>query len=206
MIPNSADVFVVEDDAATRDALTRLLRIEGLKVRAYESAEAFLGEYDRSLAGCLLADVRLPGISGIELMHRLVREESALAVVIVTGHGDVPLAVSAVKAGALDFIEKPFDPKILVASILKALVHDARRGAVAPPHTDHKARYAELSPREREVMDLVVKGQTNKAIAAALDISARTVEYYRSNVMTKMAAKSRKELVGIALLLHDATS
>jgi two-component system, LuxR family, response regulator FixJ len=205
MSPN-ANVFIVEDDAATRDAFTRLLRLEGLSVKAYESAESFLDEYDQEWMGCLLADVRLPGINGIELMQKLVLEGSALAVVIVTGHGDVPLAVAAVKAGAFDFLEKPFDPKGLVASVRKALAHDKRRGETASPRAEFDARLAELSPRERQVMDMVVDGQHNKAIAAALGISTRTVEYYRSNVMTKMGVRSRKELVDIAFRLRDSSS
>lgn len=205
-MPHNTDVFVVEDDAPTRDAFMRLLRTEGLKVRGYESAEAFLAEYDATWTGCLLADVRLPGISGIELMHKLVRERSDLAVIIITGHGDVPLAVAAVKAGAFDFLEKPFDPKVLIASVLKALVQDARNAKAESTRVELHQRIADLSPRERAVMDLVVNGQTNKAIANALGISPRTVEYYRSNVMTKLGARNRKELVGIALQLRDIVS
>jgi two-component system, LuxR family, response regulator FixJ len=203
-MPRNTEVFIVEDDDATRDALSRLLRAEGLRVRSYASAEAFLGDYDPTLKGCLLADVRLPGINGIELMHKLVREKASLSVVIITGHGDVPLAVAAIKAGAFDFIEKPFDPDGLVESVRKALAKGAAVSESVPGLADLNARLAQLSPRERQVMELVVGGHHNKAIAASLGISPRTVEVYRANVMTKMGAGSLTDLIGLALRLRDA--
>lgn len=205
-MPRNPKVFVVEDDSAMRDALSRLLSAEGLTVQSFADAESFLGQYDRTQKGCLLADVRLPGISGIELMNKLIREGTSLAVVIVTGHGDVPLAVAAVKAGAFDFIEKPFDPDALVNSVRGALDCDVSHDHAQPALAELSARLATLSPREREVMDLVVDGQHNKTIANALGISPRTVEIYRANMMTKMGAQSLTDLIGIALRLRDSSS
>lgn len=199
-----ADSFVaiVEDDAALRDALMRLLRSEGLMARGFGSAEEFLagGGTPRSL----LLDLRLPGMSGMELLTTMRQKHNRTPVVMITGHGDIPQAVAAVKAGAFDFIEKPYDPDALMVVLRKAL--DAGEASQGDPAVAEIATRAEaLSPREREVMDRVVGGQPNKAIAAALQISPRTVEVYRANVMSKMQARNLTELVAMVLRLRGAT-
>jgi two-component system, LuxR family, response regulator FixJ len=194
-------VAVVEDDAALRDALERLLRSEGFAARGFASAEEFLD--DSETPRCLILDLRLPGMSGMELLTTLRQKQMRAPVVMITGHGDIPQAVAAVKAGAFDFIEKPYDPDALMAVLRKAL--DTNRGAQEGPAIAEIAGRAEaLSPREREVMDRVVNGQPNKVIAAALQISPRTVEVYRANVMSKMQAKNLTDLVTMALRLRGA--
>ena len=195
-------VAIVEDDAALRDALMRLLRSEGLMARGFASAEEFLagGGTPRSL----LLDLRLPGMSGMELLTTMRQKHNRTPVVMITGHGDIPQAVAAVKAGAFDFIEKPYDPDALMVVLRKAL--DAGEASHSDPAVAEIATRAEgLSPREREVMDRVVGGQPNKAIAAALQISPRTVEVYRANVMSKMQARNLTELVAMVLRLRGAT-
>lgn len=199
-----ADSFIaiVEDDAALRDALMRLLRSEGLVARGFASAEEFLAA--GGTPRCLLLDLRLPGISGMELLTTLRQKHNRTPIVMITGHGDIPQAVTAVKAGAFDFIEKPYDPDALMAVLRKALdAGEASRGD--PAVADIATRAEALSPREREVMDRVVGGQPNKAIAAALQISPRTVEVYRANVMSKMQARNLTELVAMVLRLRGAT-
>jgi two-component system response regulator FixJ len=195
-------VAIVEDDAALRDALMRLLRSEGLMARGFASAEEFLagGGTPRSL----LLDLRLPGMSGMELLTTMRQKHNRTPVVMITGHGDIPQAVAAVKAGAFDFIEKPYDPDALMVVLRKAL--DAGEASQGDPAVAEIATRADaLSPREREVMDRVVGGQPNKAIAAALQISPRTVEVYRANVMSKMQARNLTELVAMVLRLRGAT-
>lgn len=190
-------IAIVEDDAALRDALERLLRSEGLAARGFASAEDFLASND--VPRCLVLDLRLPGMSGIDLLSALRQRQMRSPVVMITGHGDIPQAVAAVKAGAFDFIEKPYDPDALMAVLRKAL--DTNRSVQDGPAIAEIAGRAEaLSPREREVMDRVVNGQPNKVIAAALQISPRTVEVYRANVMAKMQADSLSELVRMALV------
>jgi two-component system response regulator FixJ len=194
-------IAIVEDDAALRDALMRLLRSEGLTARGFASAEEFIAA--ASTPRCLVLDLRLPGMSGIELLTTLRHKHNRTPVIMITGHGDIPQAVAAVKAGAFDFIEKPYDPDALMAVLRKALdAGDASRGDAAV--AEIAARAEALSPREREVMDRVVGGQPNKAIAAALQISPRTVEVYRANVMSKMQARNLTELVAMVLRLRGA--
>ncbi len=192
-------VFVVDDDAAVRDSLSWLIKSVGLKVEAYASAQEFLEKYDPVRSGCLVLDVRMPGMSGLELQERLAADRIALPVIIITGHGDVPMAVRAVKAGAFDFIEKPFNDQVLLDRIQQALKKDVEVRKSAAKRAEVEKRLALLTPREREVLDMVVSGNPNKVIAAQLGISCRTVEIHRGRVMEKMQASSLSDLVRIGL-------
>jgi RNA polymerase sigma factor (sigma-70 family) len=193
-------VFVVDDDQAMRSSLQWLIESVGMKVETYDSAQSFLDAHYPGRAGCLLLDVRMPGMSGLELQQYLVRREIRLPVIIITGHGDVSMAVKAMKAGAVDFIEKPFDDEELLKSIRSAMQHDEKRRALRAQRADIAARMAELTPREHEVMAMVTDGKSNKEIASALGVSAKTVEVHRARVMDKMRADSLAELVRLALI------
>ena len=192
-------VFVVDDDADVRDSLCALLESAGVAAEAYDSARAFLDAYQPERPGCLIADIRMPDMDGLELQEELNRRSGALPVIVVTGHADVPLAVRAMKAGAVDLIEKPYDDALLLASVRRALARaQSVREQVAVADAA-KARIANLSARERQVLDLLVAGQPNKIIAYELDISPRTVEIHRAHVMEKMEAKSLSDLVRAAI-------
>ena len=196
-------VFVVDDDDAMRDSLDFLLSSAGCAVRTFESAERLLEALTDSNCGCVVSDVRMPGIDGLELLRRIKAARPSLPVVIITGHGDVPLAVEAMKLGAADFVEKPFDDERLIGVVQAALAGAPRE---ADPANEIGARVASLSPRERQVLDGLVAGLSNKAIARAHDISPRTVEVYRANLMAKMQAASLSDLVRMAMragLLRD---
>jgi len=195
-------VFVVDDDQAMRGSLQWLIESVGMKVQTYDSAQAFLDAYYPGRAGCLLLDVRMPGMTGLELQEYLVRREIRLPVIIITGHGDVSMAVKAMKAGAVDFIEKPFDDEELLNSIRNAVQHDEKRRALRARRADIAARMAELTPREHEVMGMVTDGKSNKEIATSLGVSAKTVEVHRARVMDKMRADSLAELVRLALIVR----
>jgi two-component system response regulator FixJ len=199
-MPADDIVHVIDDDEAVRDSLAFLLRSAKVQVRTYESAVAFLEASADVKAGCIITDVRMPGIDGIELLRQLKEREVQVPVIVVTGHGDVPLAVEAMKIGAVDFLEKPFDDDTLIASVRAALSRrergiqqDAERAAI-------QERIAALSNRERQVLEGLIAGYPNKTIAYDLGISPRTVEIYRANLMTKMEAKSLSELVRLALV------
>lgn len=199
-MPGSSAVHVIDDDEALRESLAFLLGTAHLRVRTYESATAFLDALPRAEPGCIITDVRMPGISGVELLRRLKSLEAPFPVIVITGHGDVPLAVEAMKLGAVDFLEKPFEDDALVAAVQSALgrhEHDARHAA---EKAEIFERIASLSERERQVLEGLVAGNPNKTIAFDLGISPRTVEIYRANVMTKMKAKSLSELVRMALV------
>ncbi|MCF7992325.1 MAG: response regulator transcription factor [Thiohalocapsa sp.] len=193
-------VFIVDDDQAMRNSLQWLIESVGMRVETYDSAQAFLDAYYPGRAGCLLLDVRMPGMSGLELQAYLTRREIRLPVIIITGHGDVAMAVKAMKSGAVDFIEKPFDDEALLASIRNALRHDEKQRALRAQRADIAARMAELTPREHEVMSMVTDGRSNKEIAASLGVSAKTVEVHRARVMDKMRADSLAELVRMAMI------
>ncbi len=197
-------VHVVDDDLAVRSALALLLRAEGLAVRAYADAASFLAGCDPSAPGCVVADLDMPGMSGLELQERLLERGSPLPVIILTGHGDVPAAVRALKRGAVDFVEKPYDPGALIATIREALERDRRRRASAAEAARVAARAAALTPREREVMERVAAGAASKVIAAELAISERTVELHRARMMRKMGARSLAELVRMVDLARHA--
>ena len=194
-----ATVHVIDDDEAMRDSLSFLLDTASLPNRTYESALQFLDQLDQLTPGCIVTDVRMPGVDGIELQRRLKSMGAALPVIVITGHGDIALAVEAMKAGAVDFIEKPFEDEVLIAAIKTALsrrVGDRERAARI---AEVRQRLGLLSGRERQVLDGLVAGKPNKIIAHDLGISARTVEIYRANVMTKMQADSLSALVRMAL-------
>ena len=192
-------IYIVDDDEAVRNALSFLMKAEGLPAQVYASAEEFLAALTPATQGCLLVDVRMPGMSGLHLQQRLRQDHVGLPVIIMTGHGDVAMAVKAMKAGAMDFIEKPFDNAELLQLLHKCLVH-----CRTVQHNQHDIevnlqRLERLTKREREVMDLLVEGNQNKVIAAKLGISPRTVELHRARVMEKLEARSLSEVVRIAL-------
>lgn len=202
-MPDDAVVHVVDDDIDVRQSLAFLLATAGLAVRLHESATAFLDSV-KAPAGCILSDVRMPGIDGIEFLRRLRARGFLLPVIVMTGHADVGLAVKAMKEGAVDFIEKPFDDNRLIDTIRSALrVHD-QAAQERDRSITAQSRVASLSERERQVLEGLVAGNANKVIAGELGISPRTVEIYRANVMSKMQAASLSEVIRMALLAGDA--
>ncbi|MGQ0676262.1 MAG: response regulator FixJ [Rhodospirillales bacterium] len=192
-------VFVVDDEPAVRDSLNALLGTYGFTVESFASGRELLDRVRGRPAGCVVADVRMPGIGGIALQRELKRRDIPLPVVIITGHGDVPMAVEALKAGAVDFIEKPIDDARLVSSIRDALDHDRAAREQSGDATRIVQRAGTLTERESQVMDLVVVGISNNAIAEKLGISPRTVEHYRANIMQKMRASSLAHLVRMTM-------
>ena len=200
-MPSEQVVHVVDDDLEVRQSLAFLLATAGLSVRVHESATAYLDSVKDAGGGCIVTDVRMPGIDGIEFLRRLNARGSTVPVVVITGHADVPLAVEARKEGALDFIEKPFDDEVLIQAIRYALDRQARNARREGQGAEIRARYDTLSERERQVLGGLVEGKANKVIAYDLGISPRTVEIYRANVMSKMQAGSLSELVRMALLI-----
>lgn len=196
-------IHVVDDDEAMRDSLTWLLDSERYAVRTYASGEAFLEQMVAAAPACVILDIRMPGMSGIEVHEQLTRRGIATPVVFVTGHGDVPMAVDAIKRGAFDFVEKPFNEKKLTAIIERALEADAKNAGAVAAQAQIAHRLARLSPREREVLDLVVAGKMNKTIADAMDISIKTVEAHRAKVMEKMGVRSLAELVQAVVKVQE---
>ncbi len=194
-----ATVFVVDDDNAMRSSLKWLIESVGLAVESFGSADEFLNSYYPGRAGCLLLDVRMPGMSGLELQEYLNTHDIRIPVIIITGHGDVHMAVRAMKSGAVDFIEKPFNDELLLDAIRNALLLDERRRGFRAERAALAARLAQLTPREHEVMEMVTDGKSNKEIANALGVSAKTVEAHRARVMEKMQAGSLAELVRMAI-------
>jgi FixJ family two-component response regulator len=188
-------VYLVDDDDAVRDSLGLLLRSIGLDCELYASALDFLEHYDPKRHSCLVADIRMPGLSGLELQQRLNDQRAEVPIIFITGHGDVPMAVNAMKAGAADFIQKPFRDQDLIDRIHKALERDRERRITRAEHDTIRARLALLTPRETEVMQRVVRGQANKVIAMDLGVSQRTVELHRARVMRKLKMRSLAELV-----------
>jgi two-component system response regulator FixJ len=193
-------VHVIDDDEAMRNSLAFLLRAAKVEVQTYESASTFLESLPKIKPGCIVTDVRMPGMSGIDLLKRLRQLKVAMPVIVITGHGDVPLAVEAMKGGAADFLEKPFDDDALLAAIRAALDVQATDNERQASHVAIHDKLAALSNRERQVLEGVVAGHPNKTIAFDLGISPRTVEIYRANVMTKMRASSLSDLVRLALV------
>ena len=200
MPPESAVVHVIDDDEAVRQSLAFLLRAHAIEVATYESGGVFLGVAPNLKSGCVITDVRMPEISGIDLLRRLKELKVFLPVIVITGHGDVPLAVEAMKFGAADFLEKPFDDEILLAAVRSALNRQDSDGKRQAERAAIDDRLAALSNRERDVLEGLVAGRANKQIAFDLGISPRTVEIYRANLMTKMQAASLSELVRMALI------
>lgn len=192
-------VHVIDDDAAMRDSLAFLLDSADLRSRTYESAVDFLGHLEALEPGCIVTDVRMPEMSGLDLVNRLKELNVGLPVIVMTGHADVPLAIQAMKAGVLDFIEKPFDDEALLSTIRAALAQARDQGEREAELAGIRAKLETLSPRERDVLEGLVAGHANKVIAYDLGISPRTVEIYRANLMTKMGAASLSELVRMKL-------
>jgi two-component system, LuxR family, response regulator FixJ len=205
---SSGMVHVIDDDEALRESLLFLLNAAKFKVRSYESAEAFLDAMGYAEPGCIITDVRMPGITGLELIRRLTTNHAAFPVIAISGHADVPLAVEAMKLGAVEFLEKPFEEGALISAVLGALNRHAQDSERDLERITIEERVASLSQRQRQVFLGLVAGHPNKSIAFDLGISPRTVEIYRANVMTKMRAKGLSDLVRMALvagLLNEAT-
>ncbi|KAB2930799.1 MAG: response regulator transcription factor [Candidatus Contendobacter sp.] len=196
-------VFIIDDDQAVRDAISLLLRADGLAVATFASAAAFLESTAVQQPGCLVLDVRMPGMSGLDLQKQLRARGCRIPILFVTGHGDVPMAIRAMKAGAFDFLEKPFQGEMLLERVREALALDARQRARQARRAEAAARLALLSPREWEVLDRVAAGQYNKVIAAELGISLSTVEIHRKRVMEKLQAESLSDLIRTLALAND---
>jgi two-component system, LuxR family, response regulator FixJ len=201
--PTTPTVYIVDDDPGVRDAVALLLRSVGINARTFPSATDFLQTFDPTAPGCLVLDLRMPGMSGRELQKRLLVTGSRLPIIFVTAHGDVPTAVDAVKDGAVDFIQKPFSDQKLLDMIHEALELDRRLRQEQQERTEVQARAATLTPREREVMVLVASGKLNKTVARELGISQRTVEIHRARVMEKMQARSVPDLVQMVMKLQE---
>lgn len=196
-------VHVVEDDAAMLDALSLLLRTAGFACHGFATAEALLADADLSQPLCLLTDVRLPGLDGLQLYRRLVAIGCDPAVVVITGHGDVPMAVAALKDGVMDFVEKPFDPSVLLESVGAAVQQTTIRRDSRAARAMAEQRLAMLTPREMEILGLLAQGHPNKVIATTLGISVRTTEHHRAHIMEKMGVRTLSHLIKLALLLTD---
>ena len=196
-------VYLVDDDEAVRDALGLLLKSVGLQSRLYASALEFIEDYDPARHACLVADIRMPGLSGLELQQRLNEQHAEIPIIFITGHGDVPMAVNAMKSGATDFIQKPFRDQDLLDRINKALQQDKERRVSGAQTRVIRDRLKLLTPRELEVMQRVVRGQANKVIAMDLGVSQRTVELHRARVMRKLKMRSLAELVQAVSSLGD---
>lgn len=199
-MPNNPVVHVIDDDEAAQQSLTFLLGTSQFVARAHESAKAFLDALPAIESGCVITDVRMPDIDGIELLRRLRNQKIGWPVIVITGHADVPLAVEAIKQGAADFIEKPYDAEVLLEAVKSAFSSFERGAKREAEKVEIQDRITSLSGRERQVLDSLVAGHPNKIIAYNLQISDRTVEIYRANVMTKMQATSLSHLVRLALI------
>ncbi|MBN50452.1 MAG: DNA-binding response regulator [Spongiibacteraceae bacterium] len=194
-------VFIVEDDEAVRDSLRLMLESLGHIVASYGRADEFLEAYDPELPGCLVLDIRMPGMNGMELQRKLNAMTSILPIIFVTGHGDVPMAVEAMQQGAVDFVQKPYREQELLDKIQSAVAQDAENRQELQEVQLIAGRYDDLTPREREVMEMMVDGKANKVIAIDLDISQRTVEIHRARVMEKMSARSLAQLVRMSMAM-----
>ena len=197
-------VFVVDDDQAMRNSLKWLIESVGVRVESFASADEFLAGYQPGRSGCLVLDVRMPGMSGLDLQEYLVEHNIQIPAVIITGHGDVPMAVRAMKSGAIDFIEKPFNDEVLLDAIRRAIAYEEQQRSHYSENLRIKERLAHLTPREHEVMEMVTDGRSNKEIANSLGVSAKTIEAHRARVMEKMQAGSLAELVRMALVANQS--
>jgi len=205
MKPATPIVFIVDDDEAVRGSLRMLMRSVGLQAQALGSAPEFLEAYDRRQPGCLVLDVRMPGMSGLELQQQLNQRGATIPVIFISGHADVPMAVEAMQHGAFDFLQKPFRDQELLDRVQRALAHDAQSRASLDAGAQIRERIESLTPRERQVMQLVTHGKANKVVGAELGVSQRTVEIHRAHVMEKMHARSLAELVRMVLDAEDST-
>jgi FixJ family two-component response regulator len=196
-------VFIVDDDQEVREAIQLLMESVGLTARSFASAQAYLDQFDPGRPGCLILDVRMKGMSGLDLQQRLAQAPIHPPVIVITGHGDVPMAVRAVKAGAVDFIEKPFNDQTLLDAVHRAFDQDARNRGQASRLADIQERLTRLTPREREILDQVIAGKRNKVISVDLGISQSTVEAHRAKVMEKMQARSLSDLMRMMMAIDD---
>jgi FixJ family two-component response regulator len=194
-------VFIVDDDQEVREAIQLLMKSVGLEARSFDSAQTYLAQFDPGHPGCLILDVRMKGMSGLDLQQRLAQAPIHPPVIIITGHGDVPMAVRAVKAGAVDFIEKPFNDQTLLDAVHRAFDQDARNRGQASRLADIEERLTRLTPREREILDQVIAGKRNKVISLDLGISQSTVEAHRAKVMEKMEARSLSDLMRMMMAI-----
>lgn len=197
-------VYIVDDDEAVRDAIGMLLETVDIPHTSYADAQSFLEELDPARVNCLVLDIRMPGMSGLELQEKLLAMQADIPIVFITGHGDIPMAVEAMRRGAVDFLRKPFRDQELLDRIQEALSRDAENRDAAADLETFRARVAELTPREQEVFQRVASGQANKVIAIELGISERTVEIHRSNVMQKTGSRSLADLVRLRIKLEEA--
>ena len=197
----TSTVYIVDDDQAIRHAMELLMRSVGLDYRIFHSGDDFLAAYSGDMAGCLVLDIRMPGLGGLELQEKLIESGSTLPIIFITGHGDVPMAVEAMQKGAVDFIQKPFRDQELLDRISEAMKTDQQRRSARDQQAEVTSRVDKLTKREREVMELVVTGKPNKVIAYDLGVSQRTVEIHRARVMEKMEADSLADLVRMQLTI-----
>jgi two-component system response regulator FixJ len=198
-------VFVVDDEEAVADSVSMLLGSVGIRTRMFRDARSFLENYKPDQPGCLLLDVRMPRMSGLELQQELNRRRCTIPIIFISGHGDVPMAVEAMRAGAVDFLQKPFKDDELIRRVQKSLQQDARERELLAQRDVLKARWEELTPREREVADRIVGGQANKVVALELGISERTVELHRQHIMQKMGVRSLAQLVQVVLAVRQSS-
>ena len=201
-----ATVYLVEDDEAVRDSLQMVLESVGHKVVSYSRADSFLEDYTTEMAGCMVLDIRMPGMNGMELQRQLNSRNSILPIIFVTGHGDVPMAVDAMQRGAVDFVQKPYREEELLGKIQQAIAADAENRADLEEKHKIRAKLADLTPRESQVMELMIEGKANKVIAYDLDISQRTVEIHRARVMEKMGVRSLAHLVRMVMAAEDSNA
>ena len=205
--PNVAStVFIVDDDEAVRDSLRWLLEANGYHVSAFSSAESFLAAFDDKTAGVLIVDVRMPGMSGLELQEQLIARKSSMPIVFITGHGDVPMAVSTIKKGAIDFLEKPFDETDLREIVARMFEQANHRLTQAKAQREHEAMLRRLTAREQQVLERIVAGRLNKQIADDLGISIKTVEAHRANIMEKLQVTTVADLMKVALAKPEGTT
>jgi RNA polymerase sigma factor (sigma-70 family) len=196
-------VFIVDDDEAVRGALRLLMKSVGHDAKTFATGDEFLASCSSGISGCLILDIRMPGMSGLELQEKLHQQGVAIPIIFITGHGDVPMAVQAMKLGAMEFLQKPFREQDLVDLVNQALEKNENSHKLALQRTEIEPLIAKLTPRERQIMDMIVQGKANKVIAIDLGVSQRTVETHRSRIMRKMQAKSLAELVQMAVRLQD---
>ena len=200
----AAVVYVVDDEEPICDSIALLLKSVGIETRTYTDPQKFLSEFDSKAGGCLIVDVRMPGMSGLELQHELNRRNSTLPVIFITGHGDVPMAVEAMHAGASDFLQKPFKDDDLIRRVQKALEQNARDRDLLLQREEIQRRWQELTPRERDVADRIANGKANKVVASECGISERTVELHRARILQKMGVRSLAQLVQLMLAIRGA--
>jgi FixJ family two-component response regulator len=203
MTEHSPTVFLVDDDEAVRDSLGLLMKSVALTSRSFASADEFLAEYDPESPGCLVLDIRMPGMSGMELQQKLIEMRAILPIIFITGHGDIPMAVEAMQRGAVDFIPKPFRDHELLDRISKAIEDDRENRDVILERGEVEKRFEKLTPREKQVLELVVLGKANKVIAGDLEVSQRTVEIHRARVMEKMQVRSLAQLVRMVMQIQQ---